>query len=423
MLKTPQTLRLHLGIFGRTNVGKSTLLNLITGQETAVTSPHPGTTTDAVIKSMELLPLGPVLLLDTAGLDDASVLGDARIQATEKTFNRTDVAVLVLEAPTWTDYEEEIVNRCRRAGIPCLAVIGKIDLGAPSPEYLEVVRAKTADVLEVSALETASRCAFLDRFKAAVLQLCPEDFLAPPPLLGDLLEEKKTCILIVPIDLEAPRGRIILPQVQAIRDLLDHDQAALVVKEDGYRACLENLRTPPGLVVCDSQVVERMVAETPGSVPCTTFSILLARRIGDLAGAVRATREIDRLRDKDRILIAEACTHHPLEDDIGRVKIPRWLRQYTGRDLEIETRPGRNFPDDLGRYRLIIHCGGCMISRREMLLRLREAAAAGVPVTNYGVCISYLRGVLGRVIAPFNLVPAKEGGDTTENNADETRTV
>lgn len=401
MLKTPHSLRLHLGIFGRTNVGKSSLLNFITGQETAITSPHPGTTTDAVVKSMELLPLGPVLFLDTAGVDDVSVLAGSRLEATGKIYDRTDIAVLVLEAGAWTDYEEAIVAACRRRRIPCLAVVNKIDLASPSEAFRELLKEKTSARLEVSSVSLPGREPFLQAFTATLIELCPEDFLAPPALVGDLLRPGETCILIVPIDLEAPKGRIILPQVQAIRDLLDHDQAALTVKENGYAAALAGLRRPPGLVVCDSQVVERMVRETPPDVPCTTFSILFARWKGDLEEAVRAVKTVDSLEDGDRVLIAEACTHHPLEDDIGRIKIPRWIREHTGKNPVFDSCPGRAYPENLSDYRLIVHCGGCMISRREMLLRVQRAREAGVPVTNYGVCISYLRGVLDRVLAPF----------------------
>lgn len=405
MLKTPQALRLHLGIFGRANVGKSSLLNLITGQETAITSPHPGTTTDAVFKAMELLPLGPVLLIDTAGLDDRSLLGSARVKAAGKAFARTDVAILVLEAGIWTAYEEGIVARCAAANIPCLGVVNKIDLAPPEPEFLETAGKKTAGILMVSSVSGAGREVFLREFKSRLLELCPEEFLAPPPLLGDLLPAGGTCVLIVPIDLEAPKGRIILPQVQAIRDLLDHGQSALILKEDGYAAALAGLRSPPALVVCDSQVVERMVRETPPAVPCTTFSILLSRWKGDLEEAARAVKTVDSLRDGDRVLIAEACTHHPLADDIGRVKLPRWLREYTGKDLRFETFPGRAYPEDLSSYSLIVHCGSCMLTRRETLLRIEAARDAGVPLTNYGVCISYLHGVLERVLGPFFSLP------------------
>jgi len=403
MLKTPQSLRLHLGLFGRTNVGKSSLLNLVTGQKAAITSPHPGTTTDAVVKSMELLPLGPVLFLDTAGIDDASFLAGSRLEATGKIFDRTDIAILVLEADTWTDYEKKIIDSCRKRDIPCLAVVNKIDLARPSEKFLEKLSAEAAKTLKVSSIDPEGKEKFLTEFKSSLIELCPSDFISPPPLLGDLLPAGGTCILIVPIDLEAPKGRIILPQVQAVRDLLDHDQAAIVIKESGYAGCLKNLKSHPGMVVCDSQVVDRMVRETPEEIPCTTFSILFARWKGDLTEAVRGVKTIDELKDGDRVLIAEACTHHPLEDDIGRIKMPRWLREYTGKKLTIDVVPGRAFPDRLTDYSLIIHCGACMISRRETLLRINRAREAGIPITNYGVCISYLHGVLERVIAPFSL--------------------
>ncbi len=402
MQTTPKSLRLQIGLFGRTNVGKSSLLNLLAGQDVAVTSPVPGTTTDVVEKPMELLPLGPVVFLDTGGLDDRSELAERRLRKTAGVFDRADVAVLVLEAERWGPFEDQIVAEARQRAAPVLAVVNKADLRAPSPEFLDrVARATGGPALVCSSVDPAGRDRAVAAFKARLAAVCPDTAVAPRALLGDLLPAGGLLAMVVPIDLEAPRGRLILPQVQALRDALDHDAAALVVKEREYAAALRRLTAPPDLVVCDSQVVREVTADTPPAVPCTTFSILFARFKGDLAALARGAAAVERLRAGDRVLIAEACSHHPLEDDIGRVKIPRWLRQYTGLELRIDSCAGRDYPDDLADYRLVIHCGSCMLTRRETLARLERAAAAGVPVTNYGICISLLQGVLRRALAPF----------------------
>jgi len=253
-----------------------------------------------------------------------------------------------------------------------------------------------------SSTEKRLQDAAIHEFKRNLIEVAPADFLNPPPIIGDLFPAGGIAILIVPIDMEAPKGRIILPQVQAIRDALDNDQMALVVKENGYKKALMELKNSPGIVICDSQVVDRMVSETPPHIKCTTFSILFARMKGSLVDAVNDVGVIDRLVSGDKVLIAESCSHHPIQDDIGRVKIPRWIREYTGKDIIFDSCAGRDFPEDLKQYKLIIQCGGCMISRREMLQRIEQAKAQGVSITNYGVCISYLKGVLDRVMEPFS---------------------
>jgi len=402
MISTPKSLRLHIGIFGRTNVGKSSFLNMITGQDVAITSPVPGTTTDVVEKPMELLPLGPVLFLDTAGLDDSSILSEQRLCKTTKIFDRADVLVLLIEPEIWSDYEEKVLHEARQRALPCMVVINKIDVHTPSEAFVGLVRGKTGNTaVQCSCTEPVRRDAFVNAFKQQLISICPEELLRTPPLIGDLLPAGGCAVLIVPIDLEAPKGRIILPQVQTIRDALDADAAAMVVKEREYTALLDRLKDPPDMVVCDSQVVLKMVADTPSAIPCTTFSILFARYKGDLMEMVRGAMALDRLKPGDKILIAESCTHHPIEDDIGRVKIPRWLRQYTGADVHIDTCSGRDYPENLKDYALIIHCGGCMVTRREMLAHIYQARQSGVPITNYGVCISKLQGVLERVLSPF----------------------
>jgi len=401
MENTPKGNRLHIALLGRTNVGKSSLLNLMIGQDIAITSPVAGTTTDIVEKAMELLPLGPVLFLDTAGLNDISELSGARLNKTAKVFDRTDVIILVTEPDKWTDYEESVLTKANKRKIPMLIVINKIDLLKSSPEHLKFLQSKSERILTVSCSDETQRQNYLDALKQQLLEVVPTDFIGTPSLIGDLLPPGGLAVLVVPIDLQAPKGRLILPQVQTIRDALDNDAMTLVVKERELAAALVNLKNPPAIVVTDSQAILKVTADVPKDIPVTTFSILFARQKSDLTIMARGAAAIENLQSGDRILIAEACSHHALEDDIGRIKIPRWLRQYVGGDLQIDISSGRDYPDDLKKYKLILHCGACMINRREMLNRLRKAQESGVPVTNYGVAISFLQGVISRSLAPF----------------------
>ena len=401
MEKTPKSNRLHIALMGRTNVGKSSLLNLMIGQDIAITSPLAGTTTDIVEKAMELLPLGPVLFLDTAGLDDISELSGARLAKTAKVFDRADVIILVTEAGKWTDYEESVLQKAKARKIPVLTVVNKIDLHPPSSDDLKLLERKAGRILTVSCSDSGQRSAYLDSLKRQLREVAPADFMATPSLIGDLLPPGGIAVLVVPIDLQAPKGRLILPQVQTIRDVLDNDAAALVVKERELAAILANMKNQPSIVVTDSQAILKVTADVPRNIPVTTFSILFARQKADLPVMAAGAAAIDRLEPGDRVMIAEACSHHALEDDIGRVKIPRWLRQYVGGDLQIDTACGRDYPDNLKDYKLIIHCGACMLNRREMLTRLRKAQEAGIPVTNYGVAISFLQGVIRRSLEPF----------------------
>ena len=389
MKTAPKSLRLHIALFGRTNVGKSSFLNLIAGQDVSIVSEQPGTTTDVVEKTMELLPIGPVVFIDTAGLDDATVLGTKRIEKTTKVFARADVILLICEGDRFGEFEKAV---CEKAGkTPVIKVANKSDLSNPSdPSYLPC-----------NSTDLASREKVLSQLKAQLLAVCPEEFIQPPPLVGDLVKPGGIAMLIVPIDLQAPKGRLILPQVATIRDALDNDAAALVVKEREYTHMLSQLKTPPDLVVCDSQVVLKMIGDTPNEIPCTTFSILFARLKGDLSKLAAGAAAIERLKDGDKVLIAESCSHHAAEDDIGRVKIPRWLRQYCGCELKIDVYAGHDFPDNLSEYRLVVQCGGCMHNRREILSRIEKCEVAGVPITNYGLCISQTQGVLKRVLSPF----------------------
>jgi [FeFe] hydrogenase H-cluster maturation GTPase HydF len=402
MFKAPKSLRLQIGLFGRTNVGKSTFLNYIANQDVSITSPVPGTTTDVVEKAMELLPIGPVLFLDTAGLDDISELSVKRLKKTDNIFKRADIYVLVAEPGIWGEYEEKIALLSKKENTPLIVVVNKSDIKVPENSFISKIKTRTRNVMMSSSTEKRLQDAAIHEFKRNLIEVVPADFLNPPPIIGDLFPAGGIAILIVPIDMEAPKGRIILPQVQAIRDALDNDQMALVVKENGYKKALMELKNPPGIVICDSQVVDRMASETPPHIKCTTFSILFARMKGSLVDAVNDVGVIDRLVSGDKVLIAESCSHHPIQDDIGRVKIPRWIREYTGKDIIFDSCAGRDFPEDLKQYKLIIQCGGCMISRREMLQRIEQAKAQGVSITNYGVCISYLKGVLDRVMEPFS---------------------
>jgi [FeFe] hydrogenase H-cluster maturation GTPase HydF len=398
---TPKGNRLHIAIFGRTNVGKSSLLNYLIGQEIAITSPVAGTTTDVVEKAAELLPLGPVLFLDTAGLDDVSELAEARLKKTQRIFDRADCILLVTEPDQWTPYESGVLVEAEKRKVPILIVVNKIDLGMPSPAHIEKLMSETGRVVPLSCLDPMSREKTMALLKRHLIEMAPDDVIETPTLIGDLLPPGGLALLVVPIDMQAPKGRLILPQVQTIRDALDNDASALIVKERELASTLTYLNRKPDLAVCDSQVILKVSADLPRDIPCTTFSILFARQKGNLTVAAAGAAAIEILRPGDRVLIAEACSHHPLQDDIGRVKIPRWLSQYVGGELKIDFSAGRDYPEGLDQYRLIIHCGSCMLTRREMLARLQKAKEASVPVTNYGLAISFTQGVIRRVLSPF----------------------
>ena len=397
MKSTPKGLRLHIGLFGRRNVGKSSLLNGITRQQVSIVSDVAGTTTDPVEKPMELLPVGPVLFIDTAGIDDVGALGQQRVDKSRQVFDRTDVALLVTEAGTWGPFEDGILEELQGRNTPLIVVFNKTDLAEPDPSVVDrLTKAKTPVVRTVAAQGHG----ILD-LRRELIQAAPEEFLFTPPLVADLVPPGEMAVLVVPIDLEAPKGRLIVPQVQTIRDLLDHDAYCMVVKERELSDALDRLRRPPALVVTDSQAFLKVAGDTPPEIKMTSFSILFARQKGDLAEFVRGATAIDRLRSGDRVLIAETCSHHPIGDDIGRVKIPRWLTQYVGGKLDIQHMQGRDFPDDLDSYQLVIHCGACMWNRREVLSRIDRCRSAGVPICNYGVTISYTLGIFQRALEPF----------------------
>ena len=394
MNEQPKGLRTHIGIYGRRNVGKSSLLNALTGQTVSIVSSTPGTTTDPVEKTMELSPLGPVVFLDTAGVDDEGLLGRQRQERTYRTLDRTDIALLVTDG-TWDLFEKDLAEQFRKRNIPYIVVRSKADLKADVPN-LKDQEATGIPAVAVSALHSDG----LEELRTALARIMQEQEGQQKRLLGDIVPAGSLVLLVVPIDTGAPKGRLILPQVQAIRDLLDSRCLCMVVTDGELSAALKRLATPPDLVVCDSQVVHTVASQTPSAIPLTTFSILMARFKGDLTTLVRGAATIPQLHPGDRVLIGEACSHHPFKDDIGRVKIPRWLAKYAGGPLQTELAAGKEFIE-LGEYRLIIHCGGCVITRGHMLQRIRQAQEAGIPITNYGVAISLVQGVLERTLSPF----------------------
>jgi len=374
---------------------------MIAGQDVAITSPVPGTTTDIVEKSMELLPIGPVVFLDTAGVDDTSQLAELRLKRTAAAFDRAEAVVLVTEPQVWDSFEIHIAKEASDRKLPLIVIINKTDTVPVETSFIGQINPFSKNIIQCSSIDTFNRNRTVSEFKSLLMEALPEERLAEPSLIGDLVPPGGIAVLIVPIDLQAPKGRLILPQVQTIRDALDSDAMSLVVKEREYTQVYSLLAKKPDLVICDSQIVMKMVADTPDDIPCTTFSILFSRYKGDLCEEVRGAAMIDSLVDGDKILIAEACSHHAAEDDIGRVKIPRWLRQYTGVNLHIDVTAGRDYPDNLSEYKLVIHCGACMLTRKEKLVRLQKAKQAGVAITNYGIAISLLQGVLKRVLTPF----------------------
>lgn len=392
MTAAPKGFRLHLGIFGRRNAGKSALLNRMSGQEASIVSPVPGATTDPVEKPMEFIPLGPVLWIDTAGIDDVDGLGGKRLARSRAVIERTDVALIVF-VREWGEFEQKLHAEFKARGVPAIAVANKADLDPALPDNLP----EGLTAVSVSA-ETG---AGVEDLRQAILHAAPADFVEAPPLLSDLLAPGDVAVLVVPIDKEAPKGRLILPQAQAVRDLLDGGCQALVTREDRLSGALANLVEKPALVVTDSQVFRQVAGIVPPEIPMTGFSILYARAKGDLVFFAEGAAAIAKLRDGDRILVAESCAHHSGGDDIGRVKLPDWLRKKTGADLVFEYWTGHDFPDDPGPYRLILHCGACMTNRRAVLSRLMRARAAGVPVVNYGIAIAYCLGLLERALAPF----------------------
>jgi len=397
MRAAPKALRLHIGLFGRRNVGKSSLLNAITRQQVSIVSAVAGTTTDPVEKPMELLPLGPVLFVDTAGVDDEGALGELRMERTRSVLDRVDLGVVVTEAGAWGVFEERLVAELGRRKVPVVVAVNKIDARPLAEDERARLQPCCGALVALSALTGEG----VGDLREALLRLAPADHFDSRRIVADLVPPGEVAVLVVPIDKEAPKGRLILPQVMAIRDLLDGESLALVTQDRELRRALDTLNRPPALVVTDSQAFLKVAADVPAGVPMTSFSILMARFQGDLAEQVRGTLAIERLVASDRVLVAETCTHHPIGDDIGRVKIPRWLTQYTGANLQFTHVQGRDFPPDLSPYRLVVHCGNCTGNRREMLSRIHRCREAGVPITNYGLTIAYSLGIFERALAPF----------------------
>jgi len=399
--ETPTGSRLHIAIFGRRNAGKSSLINALTNQRAAIVSQVAGTTTHPVRKAMEILPLGPVVIIDTAGIDDTGELGEVRVERTLRVLEQTDLALLVLDPTAGVDgYEDDLVTRIKGKGLSLVAVVNKIDLHPDDGEMVSWARARELPVASVSALTNEG----IGLLKQRMIEHAPGGW-AKPTILGDIIAPGDTVVMCIPIDKAAPKGRLILPQVMAIRDVLDNDGIAVMAKERELGQALANLGRKPKLVVTDSQAILKAAADTPEGVLFTSFSILFARYKGDLAELARGAKHIARVRPGDKVLIAEACTHHRQPDDIGKVQIPRLLRQLAGGEPEFHWSAGNDFPDDLDTFKLVVHCGGCMINRQEMLSRMARVTEAGVPIVNYGVFLAAAHGVLERALEPFP--PAK----------------
>ena len=397
MLSTTKGLRLHIGFFGKRNAGKSSLVNKIIGQELSVVSNVKGTTTDVNQKSMELLPVGPVTLLDTAGIDDIGELGSLRVEKTKKALLRCDVVVFVSDFEPLTEIEKNFLSEIKNKNIPIISVINKNDLGQIIPLDFEFLVQNANVVLNTSAIKKDN---FVVEFISSLIKIVPDEFVNSKIIMSDIVHENETAVLVIPIDKEAPKGRIILPQVNAIREMLDNNSISIVVTPDKLKQAIDNQKIKPKLVVCDSQAFKEVAEIVPDDIMLTSFSILFARLKGDLKTLYLGAEKIDKLKDDDTILILESCSHHPVEDDIGRVKIPKLLRAYTNKKLNFEHYSGHDFPTSIEKYSLIIHCGACMTTRREVLNRINIAKENNVEITNYGITIAKCLGILKRAIKP-----------------------
>lgn len=396
MQDTPKGERLHIAIFGKRNAGKSSLINALTKQDVALVSDLPGTTTDPVYKAMEILPLGPVVLIDTAGLDDEGQLGLLRVEKSKAVLNKTDLAILVIDGQSeLTEFDVKIFQEIKAKNIPIVVVVNKIDLQKRIMPQ-SIVEQLGNDVVEVSTVTGAG----IELLKGLLIKNTPEKW-GEETLVGDIVKADDNVVLVVPIDSAAPKGRLILPQVQVLREILDNDANAIIAKENKLKEALANLKRPPSLVITDSQVFGEIESIVPEAIPFTSFSILFARYKGDLTTYINGVKALEKLAKNDKILIAEGCTHHRQKDDIGTVKIPKWLKEYTGVDLTFDWVNGGQYPANLAEYKLIIHCGACMLNRREVLYRNSIAKEQNVPIVNYGILIAYLKGILPRVIKPF----------------------
>ncbi len=397
MNETPQANRLHIGIFGSRNAGKSSFINAITGQSVAIVDATPGTTTDPVGKAMEIRGLGPVFIYDTAGIDDEGELGAKRVARTRDIIRRINLAVVITTYAGYNSKDEELILELKNRGKDVLVFFNKIDVEAKDEEKEKLLKEKGIPYFSLSCTSGKN----MDKARELLIEIGSKISVENTTIIGDLISSGDFVVLVVPIDLGAPKGRLILPQVQVIRDVLDNDAVPLVVKERELQFALSHLSTKPALVITDSQVVLKVAGDVPEDVKLSTFSIVFSRLKGELAEFVRGVKAIDGLQDGDKVLMLEACTHHSQADDIGRVKIPRWIKQYTGKNIEFVVNAGPYIDKGFEDVKLAISCGGCMINRQEMLSRIADCRNLGIPITNYGVAISYVQGVLKRVIEPF----------------------
>ncbi|OAA83038.1 [FeFe] hydrogenase H-cluster maturation GTPase HydF [Clostridium ljungdahlii] len=398
--ETPRSVRTHIALFGKRNAGKSSIINALTGQDIAIVSDVRGTTTDPVYKSMEILPIGPCVIIDTAGLDDEGELGELRKEKTLSVLNKTDISIIVIDSTAGiTDYDESIINQIKNKKIPLIGVLNKIDAADIKDLDIEHMKKELKiPIIKVSALK-----------RKGILELKNQIIAAQPQsedkfkIIGDLINPGDFVVLVTPIDKAAPKGRLILPQQQTIRDILESDATAVVTKEFELRETLQNLGKKPKIVVTDSQAFLKVAADTPKDILMTSFSILFARCKGDLVELIKGVNAVKKLKDGDKVLIAEGCTHHRQSDDIGKVKIPRWIRQITGKKIDFEFSSGVSFTEEIKKYALVVHCGACMLNRAAMLYRINTAKEFNVPIVNYGILIAYVQGILDRALKPFPL--------------------
>ena len=401
MLTTPKANRLHIGIFGKRNAGKSSLLNALVNQDISIVSDIAGTTTDPVEKTMEFLPLGPVVFIDTAGVDDIGDLGTQRIEKTKKIFDRTDIAVIITDYKGWDEYEINLFKEFETRNIPVIAVVNKQDIEKISDENLEKIKqyVKTPVLTSISKNRDV-----VYKLKQQFISVCPEEFITPASILTGIVSPKDTVVLVIPIDKEAPKGRLILPQVQVLRDLLDNKCKAVVTQDTELKDTLNELKKKPALVITDSQAFATVSKDVPSNILLTSFSILFARMKGDLNEFYKGASKIDTLKDNDKVLICESCSHHQIKDDIARVKIPKLIKKKTCKEIEFVYHSGHDFPDNLDEYALLIHCGACMTNRREILSRIMKCKNVNLPITNYGIAIAHCLDILKRAVAPFNII-------------------
>jgi [FeFe] hydrogenase H-cluster maturation GTPase HydF len=411
--ETPRSSRVHISLFGKGNAGKSSMINAITDQEIAIVSDIKGTTTDPVYKSIEILPIGPCVIIDTAGIDDIGELGELRVKKTMEVLDKTDIALLIVDSEAGiTEDDKCILERVKARKIPVILVMNKADSAVISEEQLKnLCNEFNVPVIAASAVKKQG----IEELKKKIVNLIPDDE-DKFKIVGDIINPVDIIVLVTPIDKAAPKGRLILPQQQTIRDILESDAIAVVTKEHELKETLAALGKKPKLVITDSQVFAKVAADTPKDILLTSFSILFARYKGELNELIKGARAIEKLNDGDKVLVSEGCTHHRQADDIGRVKIPRWIRQTTGKQVDFEYSSGASFTDDVKKYALIVHCGGCMLNRTAMVNRINSAKNYNVPIVNYGVLIAYVQGILERTLEPFPLAKMiwEEEGKTNE---------